>query len=201
MKLGLLTDVHEEVKLLQGALDVFRCQRVDQVVLLGDVVSMAERLDETCRLLAAAGTIGVWGNHDLGLCTDFEEEILARYSPEVRTFMSTLRPRLDIGECHFTHVEPWLDPEDVLEINYYEGPPDQPEKLARIFGAVPNRVLFTGHYHRWLLATPQRIEAWSGQKPLTLNTGRYFVVIGAVCDGCFAIFDTDSNELIPYNHP
>jgi predicted phosphodiesterase len=199
MKLGLLTDIHEDLKHLQIALNRFEQQQVDQIVVLGDLVCMNEELEQTCRLLKQAGVIGVWGNHDLGLCHQPDEDVRGRYPPIVLDFMASLKPRLQIGDCHFSHVEPWLNPMDPLEINYYEGPPDEPHKLARIFNAVPARWMFAGHYHRWLLVTPERIESWSGIGRLRLHQDRCFVVIGAICDGRFAIFDTDSAELTPYN--
>ena len=57
--------------------------------------------------------------------------------------------------------------------------------------------LFAGHYHRWLLATPQGIINWQGERPIVLNKGRSFVVIGALCEGQFATFDTETMELVP----
>src|SRR5947208_2163570 len=70
MRLGLLADIHEEVDLLRLALDRFRHEAVDQVVVLGDVAETGERLTETTLLLAGAGAVGVWGNHDFGLCRE-----------------------------------------------------------------------------------------------------------------------------------
>ncbi|MBC8877105.1 MAG: metallophosphoesterase family protein [Planctomycetes bacterium] len=63
MKLGLLTDIYEQVELLRIALDHFRQEQVDKIVLLGDVFETGERIEETCRLLGEARAIGVWGNH------------------------------------------------------------------------------------------------------------------------------------------
>ena len=37
MKLGLVTDIHEQVELLQVALEQFKSDRVDRVVVIGDV--------------------------------------------------------------------------------------------------------------------------------------------------------------------
>ena len=86
-------------------------------------------------------------------------------------------------------------------LRYYEGPPDQLEKLQRIFDAVPNKIMFAGHYHRWLLATPAGIADWRGEAPIQfLENDRYFVVIGAICEGRYAILDTDSSMLIPFNN-
>ena len=70
-------------------------------------------------------------------------------------------------------------------------------KLERIFNAVPNRIMFAGHFHKWLLATPKGIEDWKGDSPIRLDKGRYFVVIGALCEGHFAAFDTNTSEVDP----
>ena len=200
MKLGLITDIHEQVELLRRALDHFDRVEVDQVVVLGDVLEMGERIEATCRLLAEALAIGVWGNHDYGLCSAPDDEMLERFPADVIDFMASLRPRLDVAGCHFTHVEPWLNPEDIADLWYFEGPPDEHGKLQRIFNAVPNRVMFAGHYHEWLLATPDGISKWKGERPIRLlHHERYFVVVGALCRGSYAVFDSDTSVLTPFN--
>jgi predicted phosphodiesterase len=199
MKLGLVTDIHEHVEHLRTALDRFQTEGVDQVVVIGDVFAMGERIEETCRLLAESDAIGVWGNHDYGLCVDPDADARSKYSDRVINFMTSLRPRIEIDGCHFAHVEPWLNPEDVADLWYFEGPPDEHGKLERIFNAVPNRILFAGHFHKWLLATPDGIKEWRGESPIHLGQGRYFVVVGALCEGRFAVFDSDTSELIPFN--
>ena len=200
MKLGLITDIHEYVESLQKALDCFERERVDQVVVIGDLLLDGERIEETCRLLAAAGAIGVWGNHDYGLCVDPDARVLEKFPSTVIEYMSSLRPRLEVAGCYFAHVEPWLNPEEITDLWYYEGPPEQPDKLQRIFDAVPNKIMFAGHYHRWLLATPTGMDDWSGEAPIQfLESDRYFVVIGAICEGRYAILDTNTLMLTPFN--
>lgn len=197
MKLGLVTDIHEHIEFLRIALDRFAKENVDQIVVIGDVFEMGERIEETCQLLANAKTIGVWGNHDFGLCVDPDEYIRAKYPASVIQYMTSLRPRLDVAGCHFSHVEPWLDPEVVTDLWYFDGLPDDPTKLERIFNARPNRIMFAGHFHNWLLATPDGICDWKGESPIRLDQGRYYVVVGALCEGHFAILETDSSKLIP----
>jgi hypothetical protein len=199
MKLGLLTDIHEHVEFLQLALRRFERAGVDQIIVIGDIFEMGQRIDQTCRLLAAAGAIGVYGNHDFGLCSNPEAATWAKYPEGVLGYMTTLKPRLEIAGCYFAHVEPWLNPENMLDLWYFEGPPDDSQKLARIFNAVAHRHIFAGHFHEWLIATPERILGWLGYKPIVLDPGRYFVTIGALCLGRYATFDTESFELVPYN--
>ncbi len=198
MKLGIITDIHEHVGHLRTALAHFRQEQVDQVVVLGDVFETGKRIDETCRLLLEAKAVGVWGNHDFNLCVNPSDELRAKYTGAVIDFMTSLQPRLEIANGHFSHVEPWLDPEKIADLWYIDGPPDAQDKLDRIFKAVPHRILFAGHFHKWLLATPEGIRDWKGEVPTCLEPDRCFVVIGALCEGQFAIFDTESSELQPF---
>ena len=105
MKLGLITDIHEQTEHLRTALSVFHKKAVEQIVVIGDVFEMGERIEETCRSPTDAKAIGVWGNHDFGLCVDLDDAIREKYPPVVIDYMTSLRPRLDVGGCHFTHVE------------------------------------------------------------------------------------------------
>ena len=145
MKLGLIADIHEQVELLHIALDHFRLEGVDRVVVIGDVFQAGKRIAETCRLLARARAIGVWGNHDYGICVSSPEEIRVRFSASIIGFMKSLRPELDLDGCYFAHVEPWLDPEEITDLWSFEGPPDSDGRLERIFNAKPNRLMFAGH--------------------------------------------------------
>ena len=197
MKLGLITDIHEHVEHLRTALGRFSSEMVDRIVTIGDVFEMGQRIEEACQLLGQSRSVGVWGNHDFGFCCAPDDELRTRYPPVVIDYMASLRPRLEIDGCLFTHVEPWLDPENVADLWYFDGPPNEHGNLSRIFKAAPNRIMFAGHYHRWLLATPERIIPWTGEVPIRLHDGRYFVVVGALCEGQFATFDTQTSELCP----
>jgi len=196
MKLGLLTDIHEHVGLLRAALDDLHARRVDQIVVIGDVFANGSQLDETCRLLAAARAIGVFGNHDYALIRQTDADHRRQFAPETLAFLSSLQPRLDLAGCHFAHVEPWLNPEELAEIWYFDGPPDSPQKHERIFRSHPAQWLFAGHYHRWLILRPSGPVSFTSD-PLSLHDDRYFVVVGALCLGWFATFDTDTGLLTP----
>ncbi len=201
MRIGILADIHEHLDHLRWAIDVLSEQGADRLVVLGDVFELGHRLRETVALLTQAGAIGVWGNHDFGLCRDNPKpEDRQRYGDAVLAFMGRLRPRLEVEGCLFTHIEPWLDPEKIEDLWYFDGPPETPEQVARIFAAVSNRVMFVGHYHRWLLVTPEGLQSWSGDEPTVLEVGnRYLVAIHAVCARKCALFDTGTNELISFD--
>ena len=183
MKLGILADIHEHDEELRRAITVLGQHGADRFVVLGDGFERGKRIEETVRLLRDVATVGVWGNHDVGLCFDPSEKVRQRYSAAVLDFMGSLQPRLEIDDCLFTHVEPWLDPDKIEDLWYFDRPSDTPEKLARSFSAVANRVMFIGHMHRWLLATPDGLKPWRGEGPVCLDDQvRHLVVIHAVWD-------------------
>jgi predicted phosphodiesterase len=199
MRLGILADIHEDAAKLALALRLFRQEGVRQVVLLGDVAfELGSRLHETVALLAGAGAVGVWGNHDLGLCYEPEGWVRQRYAGPVLTFLGTLRPRLELAGCLFTHGLPCRDATDP-DVYYLGERPETPGGLAAGFGACDHAACLVGHFHRRLAATPEGPLPWDGRTPLRMREGRrYLVVVAAVCDGWCAAFDTASRELVPH---
>jgi predicted phosphodiesterase len=116
MRLGLLADIHEAVDLLREAIELFRRRGVDEIICLGDFCAMHSHLEETVDLLRGAGVVGVWGNHDFGLCRPADDYARRRFSPELLAYTASLQPRLVRDDCLFTHVEPWLDPNDLMQL-------------------------------------------------------------------------------------
>jgi Calcineurin-like phosphoesterase superfamily domain len=207
MKLGILADIHEDLVYLRRALDVLRDHGADRLIVLGDVFELGHRLDATVELLDEVGAVGVWGNHDFGLCRDPHEDLRRRFSEKTMEFMGRLRPRLEVEGCLFVHVEPWLDPERIEDLWYFDDEPwyrgstqEVGERLTRNFDATPHRLTFIGHYHRWLLATPQEILPWEGGGPVVLEPDRrHLVIVNAVVEGWCALFDTETNRLLPFD--
>jgi predicted phosphodiesterase len=202
MRIGILADIHGAVDSLEGALAEFRRCQVDVVVSLGDscdTFSPAGRSSEVVALLQKARAIGVWGNHDVGLCFQVSEKMRKATDPAVLDYMKSMQPQLVLGECRFSHVEPWLDARKVEDLWYLDGPPDTPEKASRSFAAAPERCLFVGHFHRWLVMTSTGQVPWDAQEPLTLlKSLRYLIVVAPVVRGWSAIFDTETSLLSPF---
>ena len=122
-----------------------------------------------------------------------------QYCGPVIDVMTTFKPRIQMDGCLFTHVEPWLDPTKMQDLWYYEGEPNTREKVRRIFASNSSDIMFAGHLHHWLAVTPKGMTDWDGKHPIRLNGDRYYVVVGAVCQGRYAVFDTASKELVPFN--
>lgn len=196
MKIGILADIHEAVEPLRMAVAALRERGAERIVVLGDVLELGEHLGVVTDLLDAAGAIGVWGNHDFGLCKDPPPLAHELFPTRCIEFFGRLRPRLEIEECLFTHVAPYLDPEKLDDLWSFEF--GSPESLARSFAAVPHRILCVGHAHRWFLATPERVLPWKGEAPVQLDADqRYLIEFHAVLWGWCAFLDTQTGILEP----
>ena len=97
MKLGLIIDIHEQVEFLRIALDRFRQEKVDQIVVIGDVFETDERIEGTCRLLADAEAVGVWLGRLIVvfLVFDYEQVVRSYAAPSVEKYvpLDAKRPR------------------------------------------------------------------------------------------------------------
>jgi hypothetical protein len=201
MRIGILADIHEAVDELSVALAEFQRRRVDMIVSLGDACNTfgpASRADAVTAMLRASSAVGVWGNHDVGLCFEVSDQVRRKASPEILNYMAGMQAYLIVENCRFSHIEPWLDARRIEDLWYFDGPPDTPVKAARSFTAVPERLLFVGHFHQWLIMTPSARVEWNGEAPLTVeHASRHLIVVAAVVDGWCAVFDTELSTLIP----
>ena len=198
MRLGLLTDIHEQVENLAAAIDRCRCEGAERLFLLGDVFETGARLVETVALLRDSGIEGVWGNHEFGMCHEPDQIIHDLYQGPVLDYMSRLRPRMEVEGVLLSHVLPCLDPTDVTQPWYVERFPECAADAERNFAAFPHRRMFVGHYHRWRVADTSGALPWEGDRPLLFEPGeRYLVGLAAVREGFCAVYDTDADRLVP----
>ena len=201
MRIGLLADIHEAVEPLREALRLLKAERVERFAMLGDVFETGQRLDETVAVLTEAGVeLGVWGNHDIGLCLSSPEELGAGYRPETVAYMRGLRPRIEVEGYLFQHIPPSFDPttiEGMWSCFDHDFLTDPIERDA-FFASFDRPVAFSGHFHDWIHATSEGISGWRGEAPLRLDPStRRFVTIHAVVDRACAVLDTDRQILKP----
>lgn len=197
MRLGLLADIHEEIELLDRAVARLRAAGVDRFLLLGDLFETGKRLEALVEHLEPLDAIGVWGNHDFGLCREVTAWVKERFSPRVLDYFARLRPRIELDGYLFQHVEPHLDPEKIEDLWGLEA--DEPYDPARDFAATGFRAAFLGHRHRWSAVDPEGPLDWDGRTPLLLDPGRrHVVIIHAVQQGYCACLDTTRGEVAPF---
>ena len=197
MRIGILADIHEDVDGLRNALRCLQGIGVDQIVVLGDVFDTGKKIKETVQLLADSGAVGVFGNHDLGFCHEPDERLLEKYGGDVCCYMASLRQKLEMEGCLFCHGLPHWEATDPV-VYYLAGKPEEDGVVEECFRAVSHKTIIVGHFHRWFIATEDGPLSWDGESRLALKKeDRFLVVVGAVCDGWCAVFDTESSELNP----
>jgi len=202
VRLGLVTDVHSHAAELASALALFRQRRVDRVVTIGDTIdafARSEGAPEVTALLLEADAVGVWGNHDFSLRGEVSETAQRRFPDAVFAFMARTQPRLVLADCHFSHKEASVDPNDVAQLwDVSDRPLDLVARASLGFQAVTQQWQFVGHYHRWWAATPAGQVFWEDGEPLAFKPlERYFVVVGATCEGWCAVLDLEKSMLEP----
>ena len=197
MKIGILADIHGDVENLKLAIERLKRENVDVFVALGDIIYDRRNASETVAALTDCGAIGVWGNHDLGLCVDPQEEVLRHFDDHVIDFFDKLTSHLEFDGVLFTHTLPIQDASDPM--SFYLGKrPDEGDALDDCFSQFFHRIMLVGHFHRWYAATPEGRISWDGKQPIKLESDkRYFFVINAVMNGNAALLDDEQNVLKP----
>lgn len=202
MRLGLVTDIHNDSASLSKCLQGFRNHQVDQVVTIGDTCDAfapPDGGDNVASLLASCGAVGVWGNHDFHLCREVSSICRDRFAPATIEFMRTMQPYLEIDGCFFSHKDASVDAHDVAQLwSFEEDSRDLWARARAAFAANRHARQFMGHYHCWWAATPGGPVRWDGSESLTLVPHeRYVVIIAGVFQGKCAVLDTRSGVLDP----
>ena len=199
MKLGLLADIHEHNEHLAVALKVFHQQGVRQVVVLGDTSRPG---NELMQLLAS------WRNPMPSVCGATTTSLFAT---PLDNCCGEDTPRGSSTSWEgFSRC--WRSPV-AYSATWNRGSTQKNSRISgtstvrltrrrnstSTFEAVPHSIVFIGHFHRWLIATPEGILDWHGDSPIQLSPAvRYLIVVGANCDGWYGIFDTLTRMLIPF---
>ncbi len=221
MRIGLLTDIHANREALDAVLAAVAADRVDRLVLLGDIVGYGpdpEYAVERCARLVEDGAVCLKGNHD-------EAATVASHSmsENARVAMEWTRKRLSVEHARFLAGLPMERAED--DRLYVHASADRPEKwnyvnsiaaAASCLAATTARYVFCGHTHK-----PAHFYSLNGRTPSVFvpiaNVAvplspirRSVTVVGAVGqprDGnaaaCFGLLDLAGRSItmrrVPYD--
>lgn len=207
MKLGLLTDIHNNAMQLRRAIERLQQSGVDQFVTIGDTfdpLAEPEGINEVAELLLAHQAQCVWGNHDFAFCIDTPIQYIERYPPSLFETTRHFTPVIEhqheqLGSIRFSHRECYVDPYDPLELWDLTGDENDHSQRAQLALSQSNHALqFVGHYHEWMAFSRHGRIAWNGKETLHFEPGeRYFVVVHAVRDGWCGMLDCEHRCLVP----
>ncbi len=197
MRLGLLADIHAHTEYLRKAIACLSRAGVERFIVLGDVIDGARGASETVAMLRDVSAVGVWGNHELGLAVEPNEQIRELFSPEVLAFMAGLSSHYELADLLVSHALPTQDAYDPMEY-YLHARATDAAAVMECFRRFGHRIFLTGHLHCWLATTTRGLLPWKGTEPIVLQPDeRYLFVVNALKYGCTAYLDTTLNVLVP----
>ncbi|MCA9106007.1 MAG: metallophosphoesterase [Planctomycetales bacterium] len=197
MRYGILADIHEDVEGLVRSIELLEERAIDRYLMLGDVYSHGDRVEDTVARLLELSSLGVWGNHELGLSVETPPDAREKYSDAVVDYFQSLQASLVFPEFRVTHSLPTVDPTDPTEF-YLADPPSEAQARRDVFDRFPDSLFLLGHFHRWEAYDSRGALAWDGSEVLRFDENeRYIVVIDAVMAGNCAVLDTEARQLEP----
>lgn len=150
MKVGVVSDVHNNVAALQYALE--QLAACELKLNLGDLVFEYKVEPEIIRLAQSAGLIGIVGNHEKTILKHPASSLRAKLAPDAVEFLESLPASriVDVAgrTLHVAHGAPWDDPDDPRCAYIYERNRAAMQRVAE----VEADVILLGHTHVPMLA-------------------------------------------------
>lgn len=227
MKIGLISDIHGNLEALEAALGYLsKKEKVDQIIVLGDIVGYMANPNECVQLVKNYDCIQ--GNHD---CTVVYEEDLDWFNPVAKEALLWTINELTDENKNILKDFPLTRIYKEKNFTISHGTLNSPEKffyLDEIFGAhesfklMETQLLFVGHTHvpqyfirhgDSLSGNLENIEMVSKinyKREIQLQENKNYIFnIGSVGQprdynykSCFAIYDTDRKTVkyirLPY---
>lgn len=153
MKIGVLADIHANLRALESTLKIFDSNKVERIFCLGDMIGYYHNSIEILELIREKNIECILGNHEAYLleyldCPTwkwklcFLDRVKKNISPKYMDWLSTLPETLEISlegqKIAFFHGSPWNHLEEYIY-------PDS-DKFEK-FTELPYGYVFLGHTH------------------------------------------------------
>lgn len=150
MKLGVLSDVHNNVAALSYALT--HLADCDVILNLGDLVFEYRVEPEIIEIARLADLIGIAGNHEKAILLHPSSSVRAKLAPDILDYIKALPPSRTMAISGFNlliaHGAPWDDPHDWRCASVHERNHGAMERMRQ----VPADIILLGHTHVPMLA-------------------------------------------------
>ena len=150
MKVGVVSDVHNNVAALQYALE--QLSACELKLNLGDLVFEYKVDPEIIYLAQRAGLVGIVGNHEKTILKHPASSLRAKLAPDSIDFLESLPASriVDVAgrTLHVAHGAPWDDPDDPHCAYVYERNGTAMQRVAE----TDADVILLGHTHVPMLA-------------------------------------------------
>lgn len=165
MKIGILSDIHEDIQLLTQALRVLDKERCDRLVSLGDIVGVdygyygdarIQDAEECIRLIKENCSVSIAGNHDLFAIKKLPG-FPAGFDYPAKWYSIPLKERLRIGKGK---IWDYSDSEDQVRLSdrslsYLSG---LPEFFTEEVDGI--RILYSHHLHPDFSGSLRKMPTW-----------------------------------------
>jgi putative phosphoesterase len=155
MRVGVVSDVHNNVEALTYALDHLR--DCDVVLSLGDLVSDYRVDPRILELARERGLVSIVGNHEKSILLHPGSQIRSTLSDDTLEFLRDLPASREIAldgrHVHVAHGSPWDDPADYRCVYVIER---DKHALTRVAEATAADVVLLGHTHRAMTVRVQQ---------------------------------------------
>lgn len=149
-RIGLVSDVHSTPAALHDALEIFKRERVDEIICAGDIAGYFDTLRPTVDLLLAGDCRCIVGNHDQA----WLEKSTASDDPVIVDFLRQLPETLDLeieGRGVFVvHANPPSEQHGGIRLLDPQGQvrEDRRQEWAQRLADFERDVLIVGHTHQ-----------------------------------------------------
>lgn len=204
MLIGVMSDIHANIKALEAAVRKFEVLGVDKVYVCGDIVGFGTYPNECCSLIRESNYKTVLGNHEWGLLglnekNGFHKSIYKHREmlSETNTkWLNSLPITLREGNIEFTHAE-LVEPS---KFNYMHS--CSYAYRDKQFEELKGKLCFIGHSHYKELFVEENNKIYhnvvKGKNDLTqyLKRNRAIVSVGSVGLCCT---NTKRRNVVVYN--
>ncbi|MBT8435614.1 MAG: YfcE family phosphodiesterase [Gammaproteobacteria bacterium] len=149
-RIGLISDVHSSPEPLAQALEIFREERVDEIICAGDIAGYYDTLLPTIELLAASGCKAIVGNHD----QSYLEKERPQDDPSIRAYLQNLPEFLDLEieqkRLFVVHANPPCEQHGGIKLLDQQGAikGDRKNQWTLALSEFDYDVLIVGHTHQ-----------------------------------------------------
>lgn len=217
MRYGIFSDIHSNTEALDAVLTLFKGERIERVLCLGDIVGYGAEPRECIAKIRALSPTVVGGNHDWACVGLMSVEYFNRTAREAILWTQKV---LGMEECTFLKSlqSVWSS----NEITLVHGSLDFPEEFRYIFDVesatstldiLKTKICFVGHSHLPMILSMEgggAIHSYPSGSVAFKEGHRYLVNVGSVGqprDGdpraSCAIFDSDRSfveiQRVPYD--
>lgn len=163
MKLAVLADIHGNLAALQKVIDDARCQKINQFVILGDIVMIGPDPGSVFHLIRDLDPL-IWikGNTDMWfeeISDDIDPDLLTQRDRELYSYFQFAQEHLNEEEIAFLNNLPMektinIDEQEILcvhgsprSVNEMMDERKPLEQLGQMVGGVNENIILCGHSH------------------------------------------------------